>query len=321
MSAPDSNSPLMLLTPRKLSPAARSISSLRFCRPLTPTPSRRFSPRSLKRRRSLARSFVSRRRRRRDAKAIVAPILRAAVAADCALLIENDGRLAARLGADGVHVNGAGADLVAAVESLKPERIVGAGFLRTRDEAMTAGEIGGGLRDVRGAAPRRAGDGRSSRWPNASAGGPKSLKRRASPMPTQSPPRACWPTPGADFVALGDAIWGRPSPSEAAREAQALLAAVSSEGSMRRGSRLPWRWPSVPPAPLSAQTQAPNVDFAVRHPLRPCVAHLDCRPRCRRGRMERRRIWPSAPISAAISSTLCSRLNGALTPIPRTRRR
>ena len=47
--------------------------------------------------------------------------------ADCALLIENDGRLAARLGADGVHVNGAGADLVAAVESLKPERIVGAG--------------------------------------------------------------------------------------------------------------------------------------------------------------------------------------------------
>jgi thiamine-phosphate pyrophosphorylase len=34
---------------------------------------------------------------------------------------------------------------------------------------------------------------------------------------------------GADFVALGDAIWGRPSPSEAAREAQALLAGVSAK--------------------------------------------------------------------------------------------
>src|SRR5208337_5001616 len=44
-------------------------------------------------------------------KAIVAPLLRAAVAADCALLIENDARLAARLGADGVHVAGAGTDL------------------------------------------------------------------------------------------------------------------------------------------------------------------------------------------------------------------
>ena len=31
-----------------------------------------------------------------DARTIVAPVLRAALAADCALLIENDGRLAAR---------------------------------------------------------------------------------------------------------------------------------------------------------------------------------------------------------------------------------
>src|SRR5208282_3039171 len=62
-----------------------------------------------------------------DAKAIVAPFLRAAVAADCALVIENDARSVARLGADGVHVTGASADLAAAIEALKPERIVGAG--------------------------------------------------------------------------------------------------------------------------------------------------------------------------------------------------
>jgi thiamine-phosphate pyrophosphorylase len=34
---------------------------------------------------------------------------------------------------------------------------------------------------------------------------------------------------GADFVALGEAIWGRPSPSEAAREAQALVAGAGAK--------------------------------------------------------------------------------------------
>src|SRR6201995_5506397 len=45
------------------------------------------------------------------AKAIVTPLLRSARDADCALLIENDTRLAARLGADGVHIAGADDDL------------------------------------------------------------------------------------------------------------------------------------------------------------------------------------------------------------------
>ena len=62
-----------------------------------------------------------------EAKAIVAPLVKAAVANDCALILENDARLAARLGADGVHVAGAGEALEEALDSLKPERIVGAG--------------------------------------------------------------------------------------------------------------------------------------------------------------------------------------------------
>src|SRR5271156_4500055 len=48
------------------------------------------------------------------AKAIVMPLLGPARHADCALLIENDTRLAARLGADGVHIAGDGDDLVEA---------------------------------------------------------------------------------------------------------------------------------------------------------------------------------------------------------------
>ena len=94
---------------------------------------------------------------------------------------------------------------------------------------MTAGEMGADY--VMFGEPRRGAPtaGRSSRWPNASAGGPKFSKRRASPTPTRSTPRARWRDAGADFVALGEAIWGRPSPSEAAREAEALLAAVSAK--------------------------------------------------------------------------------------------
>ena len=163
-----------------------------------------------------------------DAKTIVAPLLRAAAAADCALLIENDARLAARLGADGVHVDGAGADLTAAIESLKPERIVGAGSLRTRDEAMVAGEAGADY--VMFGEPR----------PGAPTIGAPSLVERVGWWAEifETPCVAYAETiaaagaladAGADFAALGEAIWERASPSEAVREAQALLAGVGAK--------------------------------------------------------------------------------------------
>jgi thiamine-phosphate pyrophosphorylase len=164
-----------------------------------------------------------------EAKGIVAPVLRAAMAADCALLIENDGRLAARLGADGVHVNGAAADLMAVLESLKPAQIVGAGSLRTRDEAMTAAELGADY--VMFGEPTR----------DASTTGLRSLAERVGwwaeifetpcvAYATTIAAMGALADAGADFVALGDAIWARPSPAEAAREAQALLARVSVKG-------------------------------------------------------------------------------------------
>jgi thiamine-phosphate pyrophosphorylase len=164
-----------------------------------------------------------------DAKLVVAPLLRVAIAANCALLIEKDGRLAARLSADGVHVDGGGADLRAAVESLKPERIVGAGCLPTRDEAMTAGEIGADY--VMFGEPSRG----------APAMGPRSLAERVAWWAEifETPCVAYADTiagagalagAGADFVALGEAIWASPSPAEAAREAQATLARASAVG-------------------------------------------------------------------------------------------
>ena len=162
------------------------------------------------------------------AKAIVAPLLRPARAADCALLIENDTRLAPRLGADGVHVLGAGAELDEAIKSLKPERIVGAGSLRTRDEAMTAGEMGadyvmfgephGGVQTM-GLASLVSLTERVVWW----------AEIFETPCVAYADTIAAAGTladAGADFVAIGDAIWGNSSPAAAAREAHALIAGV-----------------------------------------------------------------------------------------------
>ena len=160
-----------------------------------------------------------------SAEAAAAPFLRAAVAADCALMIEDDARLAARLGADGVHVTGAGADLAQAIERLKPQRIVGAGALPTRDEAMIAGEMGadyvmfGELDGTRRAMSLQPLAERVAWWAEI----------------FETPCVACAGTlaeasalrqAGADFVALGEAIWRSASPEAAAREAQALTASV-----------------------------------------------------------------------------------------------
>jgi thiamine-phosphate pyrophosphorylase len=160
-----------------------------------------------------------------NSEAGVAPLLRPARDAGCAILIENDARSAGRLGADGVHVAGAGADLFAVIKRLKPERIVGAGFLRTRDEAMSAAEMGAdyvmfgetqeGVRTM----------------------GLASLIERVAWWAEifETPCVACADTidavgaladAGADFVALREAVWGRSSPAAAVREARARIAGV-----------------------------------------------------------------------------------------------
>ncbi len=68
---------------------------------------------------------------------ILAPMIQEAGAAALAL---DDAQLAARAGLDGVHVSGIGENFDGALDSLKPERIVGVGGLENRDAAMSAGE-------------------------------------------------------------------------------------------------------------------------------------------------------------------------------------
>ena len=163
-----------------------------------------------------------------DAKTIIAPLLRAAIAADCALLIEDDARLAARIGADGVHVSGAGDDLLEAIKSLKPGRIVGAGALRMRDEAMSAGEAGADyvmFGEPHGATPPMALEPLTERvgwWAEI-------FETPCVAYADTIEGVGVLARAGADFVALDGPIWRASSPTEAARSAEALLARIAAE--------------------------------------------------------------------------------------------
>lgn len=83
---------------------------------------------------------------RLDAGAPPSPVLLRPVVAAChaggiACLIAGDVALADELGADGAHLDGIAA-LKTALPALRPHGLAGVGDLRTKHDAMTAGELG-----------------------------------------------------------------------------------------------------------------------------------------------------------------------------------
>jgi len=62
-------------------------------------------------------------------------------AADAAALVADDTRILGRSGADGLHLEARTADLADAVERFSPRLIVGAGGFASRDDALEAGEL------------------------------------------------------------------------------------------------------------------------------------------------------------------------------------
>ena len=143
---------------------------------------------------------------------------------DVALLVDNHPEIVARAGADGAHLNGA-AKFAAALALLKPERIAGAGGLRSRHDAMLAGEAGAdyvmfGEPDRNGRRPSfEELQERLTWWADlleipcvAYAAG----KEEVAPLVRT----------GADFIALGDWIWAAP---EGAAKAVAAAAARLDE--------------------------------------------------------------------------------------------
>lgn len=78
----------------------------------------------------------------KGALALAKRLVPVAQGAGAAALLTGDTQLVGRAGADGFHSDGSAEDLAQAIEDLQPDRIVGAGNLRSRHDAMEAGEAG-----------------------------------------------------------------------------------------------------------------------------------------------------------------------------------
>ena len=124
---------------------------------------------------------------------------------DIALLLDGYPELAARAGADGAHLTGIEA-LTAALGMLKPDRIAGAGGLRSRHDAMLAGEAGAdyvmfGEPDTRGGRPPVDAIEERLHWWSELFEAP--CVGYATSLDEVAPLAQA----GADFVALGDWLW------------------------------------------------------------------------------------------------------------------
>jgi thiamine-phosphate pyrophosphorylase len=130
-------------------------------------------------------------------------------------------------------VTGVGDRLSDALASLHPERIVGVGALRGRDDAMTAGEAGADY--VMFGEPRRDG------WapPLAETAERVGWWAEIFQIPcvayaARLDDVAALAAAGADFVALGEALWSAPSAElaiAAAEDAARKAAAARAEAS------------------------------------------------------------------------------------------
>jgi thiamine-phosphate pyrophosphorylase len=159
-----------------------------------------------------------------ELKAIAQTLMPLVQERDAAFLVERDSRLAARTGADGVHLAYSREAVESALSSLGADAIVGAGALETRDEAMSAGELGAsyvmfGEPDGRGNTPapevvlERVG------WWTEIFNVPcVAYAGRLDEVGPLAEARA-------EFVALADAVWKHPAgAAEAIKQAQAILA-------------------------------------------------------------------------------------------------
>jgi thiamine-phosphate pyrophosphorylase len=159
-----------------------------------------------------------------DIKAIAQAILPVVQQREAAFLVEDDPRLAARLGADGVHVPYGPEAIESAVSSLGGDAIVGAGSLATRDDAMGAGEAGAsyvmfGEPDAHGTRPAAEHTLERVAWWaeifNVPCVGYAGTLDEIGPLAEA----------GAEFVALGDAVWQHSGgPADAIKEAHTILA-------------------------------------------------------------------------------------------------
>jgi thiamine-phosphate pyrophosphorylase len=161
-----------------------------------------------------------------EVKKIVRTLLPLAQGHGAACLVE-DPQIASRAGADGAHVAGLGDELATALESLKPDRIVGVGAIANRDDAMRAGEgdvdylMFGGPEDGQSFAEIRE---RVNWWAEI-------FTVPCVGYASNFDEIAALAEAGADFVALGDVIWNDPR-----GVVQAMNAAVRALAGIREAT-------------------------------------------------------------------------------------
>jgi thiamine-phosphate pyrophosphorylase len=142
-----------------------------------------------------------------DVKPIAQKLMPLVQERDIAFLIEGDPRMAARIGADGVHVAYAPEAIESAVSSLGADAIVGASYVMF-GEPNAHGARPGAEHTLE----------RVAWWAeifNVPCVGYAGKLDEIGPLAEA----------GAEFVALGDAVWQHPSgPADAIKQANAILA-------------------------------------------------------------------------------------------------
>jgi len=123
-----------------------------------------------------------------------------------ALLLDGDAELVVRAGADGAHLSGVEA-LTAALPILKPAHVAGCGRLMTRHEAMVAGEAGAdyvmfGEPDASGRRPSFAAVAQRVAW------WAELFEIPCVGFAASLDEVSLLASAGADFVAVGDCIFG-----------------------------------------------------------------------------------------------------------------
>ncbi len=131
-----------------------------------------------------------------------------------ALLLDGHAELVARSGADGAHLTGLDA-MQDALSSLKPERIAGVGGLRARHDSMAAGEAGAdcvlfGEPDSRDQRPSVEAIAERLQW------WAELFEPPCVGFAANADEAGEFVAAGADFVLLGDFIWGDPRGAAAA---------------------------------------------------------------------------------------------------------
>lgn len=140
-----------------------------------------------------------------------------------AALILNDTRIAGRVGADGIHIEGKAADLADAMEKHSPKMIVGTGNLRDRHGAMEIGE----LQPDYVFFGKVGADGKPDAHPRNLALAGWWAEMVEIPCIAQAGNTlesvVVAAETGADFVALGRAVFESEDPAKAVAEANRLL--------------------------------------------------------------------------------------------------